>query len=183
MIFSFEIYETRRPIRPRPLDLHLVEKIDKNRHKNIIHYFYDTFLLLLSGRWRRWHAYNLERVASKLNNLVTVEWSFLSENYTLTYININCANQNIDSQNPQKQINLRAYWYILQINIDVFRFMCIFAQCCRRSAVRSHFTCQLGRDMNLKKVTQDISIVKYPQFIFYGWCFQANCALYIWSIQ
>ena len=32
--------------------------------------------------------------------------------------------------------------------------------------VRSHFTCQLRRDMNLKKVTQDISIVKYPQFTF-----------------
>ena len=32
--------------------------------------------------------------------------------------------------------------------------------------VRSHFTCQLRRDVNLKRVTQDISIVKYPQFIF-----------------
>ena len=32
--------------------------------------------------------------------------------------------------------------------------------------VRSHFTCQLQRDMNQKKVTQDISIVKHPQFIF-----------------
>ena len=32
--------------------------------------------------------------------------------------------------------------------------------------VRSHFTCQLQRDMNPKKVTQDISVVKYPQFIF-----------------
>ena len=57
----------------------------------------------------------------------------LSDKITVSLININCANQNIDSQNPQNQINLRAYWYILQINIDVLRLMCIFAQSCRRS--------------------------------------------------
>ena len=48
--------------------------------------------------------------------------------------------------------------------------------------VRSHFTCQLQRDMNPKKVTQDISVVKYPQFIFMVDA-SKQIELYIWSIQ